>query len=368
MQFRLNRWPFFRTAEDEALPTTDAALLVDGQLPRVACILARVPPAREEECIAAIEACLASEARRGGWAGLAALQHKLRSELGLAVRRGGASHLLELLASRRPLMRFFLNRWPFFRTAEDEALPTTDAALDGRLPVAARWPPAVRAHALVAASSHAQLATVQSVPPPHVKCAVDGGGALRGGEAHGTLVAVGSNSSRSHRRHADTHAGSSSSPAAPSRVAVAAVAAAPRSLARVPPAREEECVAVIEACLASEARRGSWAEMGMLQHRLLVELDLRVLIREVPRLLDLVSSRQELVRIEVKVGGRVRFPSFAPQQTRPCRRQTQHCSSTGSCREWCASARACRPPERRSAWPPSRRAWPARRAAAGGRA
>jgi hypothetical protein len=150
--------PLFRTAADEALPTTDAALLVDGQLPRVVRFLARVPPAREEECVAAIEASLASEARCGGWAGMETLLAQLRTQLGLAVPATELTSLLDLVAARRRLVRLILSRHSVarfttvsyrveecparfcVRLADDEGLPTTDAALlliQGRAPRAA---------------------------------------------------------------------------------------------------------------------------------------------------------------------------------------------------------------------------------------
>ena len=131
---------FYRTAEHKALPTTDAALLVDGKLPQVVRTLRRVPATREEECLDAIPECLDREARRGGWAGFETINKQLRARLGLELPYEEAYRLLHVLATRRELVRIVHSGGrsvrSFFRLSEHEALPTTDAALlvDGVLP------------------------------------------------------------------------------------------------------------------------------------------------------------------------------------------------------------------------------------------
>jgi hypothetical protein len=137
----------YRLVEDVALPTTDPAMLVDGQLPRVSLSLSRVPPSREDELVAALEACLAHEARRGGWAGLDTMQCQLRdAPVGVDVPFGELNRLLARLSRRRELVFSSYarkGRTPrgVFRFAEDQALPTTDPALlvDGAPLRALRW-------------------------------------------------------------------------------------------------------------------------------------------------------------------------------------------------------------------------------------
>ena len=313
---------FYRLAEDEALPTEDPALLVDGKLPRAVRVHSRVPPAREEECVATIEALIASEARRGRWAGVDALQLQICDKVCLSLPSEEVFRLINVLATRRLLALITLVAGPvkrtYYRLAEDEALPTEDPALlvDGQQPRAVRMlsraQPAreeecvAAIEALIASEAKrggwagVDALRLQLLDKLHLDTSPEEAHRLVDLlAAHRELVRITLGAGRTTRSFYRLSKDVARPTKDPTLLVDGQLPRAVRMLSYVPPAREEECLAAIEACLGLRAKRGDWAGVAELSTLLCDQLHVCFPPHEVLRLVRLLAARRELVRVSL---------------------------------------------------------------------